>query len=93
LITQESETVYSRISSLLPTLRHLAVINVNETQCEELVDILEELTSYVIVCIFDSLYNMLVFNRLCHLEGDENEPHKQNQRILYNTGQFLIALS
>ena len=75
--------MYSRISSLLPTLRHLAVIDVDEKQCQELVDILEELTSYVVVCMFNLLYN---FNRLCHLEGDENEPHKQNQTILYNTG-------
>ncbi|XP_065902249.1 inositol 1,4,5-trisphosphate receptor type 2-like [Dysidea avara] len=75
LITSESETVYSRISSLLPTLRHLAVIDVDEKQCQELVDILEELTS------------------LCHLEGDENEPHKQNQTILYNTGVFADVLN
>ena len=26
--------------------------------------------------------------RLCHLEDDQNQPHKQNQRILYNTGWY-----
>jgi len=25
-------------------------------------------------------------NSLCHLEGDQDEPHGQNQKILYNTG-------
>ena len=24
---------------------------------------------------------------LCHLEGDESQAHKQNQKILYNTGR------
>jgi len=50
LITAESKSVYDRISDLLPVLRHLAAINVNEAQCQELVDILEELTSYVLAC-------------------------------------------
>ena len=25
---------------------------------------------------------------LCHLEGDPDEPHAQNQKILYNTGEL-----
>ncbi|XP_065909470.1 inositol 1,4,5-trisphosphate-gated calcium channel ITPR1-like [Dysidea avara] len=75
LITPESESVYNKISTLLPTLRHLAAIDVNKTRCQELVNILDDLIG------------------LCHLEGDKNQSHEQNQKILYNTGVFADVLN
>ena len=30
--------------------------------------------------------------RLCHLDKDESQPHKQNQKILYNTGWYDTLL-
>ena len=51
LITLESESVYTKVQSMLPTLHRYGTINVKEKQCLELVTILEQLTVYVI-CIF-----------------------------------------
>lgn len=82
MITPESESVYKEISKLIPTLRHLAAIDVNETQCQELVKVLDDLTEYAM----PTIDCFLSLNSLCHLEGEQDEPHKQNQKILYNTG-------
>lgn len=32
------------------------------------------------------------FTEMCHLEGDEHEPHPQNQNVLYNYGQLYIEM-
>ena len=34
----------------------------------------------------NKIFILIIMYSLCHLEGDENQPHKQNQKILYNTG-------
>lgn len=47
LITETSEKVFNEVSfKHLPILRHLAEIDVNEDQCQELLNTLEMLTMY-----------------------------------------------
>jgi len=49
LITHTSEKVFNEVSfEHLPNLRHLAEVDVNEVQCQQLLSILETLTMYVI---------------------------------------------
>ena len=35
---------------------------------------------------------LLQFCSLCHLEGDESQPHEQNQKILYSTGYCQLVI-
>ena len=53
LITHESQIVYNEVQAKLPELRRYAAIDVNDTQCSELVKILEQFTMYVIVYIIN----------------------------------------
>ena len=47
LITETSEKVFTEVTSThLPILRHLAEIDVDKTQCQQLLSTLEALTMY-----------------------------------------------
>ena len=47
LITESSKRVFNAVTAKhLPIIRHLAEIDVNEYQCQQLLDALEALTTY-----------------------------------------------
>ena len=59
MITEASKQVFNEVSfTHLPLLRHLAEVDVNEDQCQQLLNTLETLTKYATVSIHDQLLKL-----------------------------------
>ncbi|XP_062518427.1 inositol 1,4,5-trisphosphate receptor type 1-like isoform X2 [Corticium candelabrum] len=70
LIHPKSVAVYQRVDQTLPTLRRLVSAKLTQEQERTVVKLIDE---YTRMCILDP-------------EADVDEPHKMNQKILYNFG-------
>ena len=77
LVAQESCDVFSEINDQLLILRERMSLSVDSLESDKAAEIEEILR---------------LFTKWCHLD-DEDEPHTQNQKILYNSGNLGICMT
>ena len=98
-LTQDSLHLLNRYYSTEITLflkaiqTQLLVTDKSEKVFEEVCELLPVLRRYLSIEVKEKGRAEIVrilkrFTEMCCLEGDEQEPHPQNQKILYNYGEY-----